>query len=56
VTGSNFIGAQAKLTPDDVRAIRAAPEVRASEFARRFGVSARAVLEVRQRKTWRHVA
>lgn len=45
----------AKLTEEDVIAIRASSEVQTAA-ARRFGVSRAAIGLVRQRKTWAHVA
>lgn len=44
----------ASLTEDTVREIRRSPE-RGSAIARRLGVSASIVSDIRRRKTWRHV-
>lgn len=44
----------AKLTDDDVRAIRAADGTQ-SEIARRFGIDQSGVSEIRSRKRWAHV-
>lgn len=43
-----------KLSEDDVRMVRASPK-RHSELARQLGVSAEAIIRIRQRKCWRHV-
>lgn len=49
--------AQAKLTEDDVRAIRAVPvSVPAHVVAPAYGVSDGAIQAIRARRTWRHVA
>ena len=47
----------AKLTEDDVRAIRAAPGGwgKNKELAIRYGVEARAIWSIRANKTWKHV-
>ena len=45
----------AKLREEDVRYIRANPDMSHAELGRRFGVSSRAIIFVRLGKTWRHV-
>jgi hypothetical protein len=45
---------KAKLTEDMVREIRASDET-AAELARRYGVTAPNIADIRKRKTWRHV-
>lgn len=47
---------QAKLTDDAVRFIHASPEMGLRELGRRFGVSGRAVKNVRDGISWKHVA
>lgn len=44
----------AKLTEDDVRAIRASPE-KQQALADRYGITQAAVSHIRSRKTWTHV-
>lgn len=46
---------KAKLTDDDVRAIRASDEPQL-ELARRFGVIANTIYKIRTREIWQHVA
>lgn len=49
--------AQAKLTDDKVREIRATVEtITAAQWARDLGVDKSTIKAVRERKTWRHVA
>jgi hypothetical protein len=45
---------KAKLTDDDVRAIRASTE-RGIRLAERYGVTATLISNSRQRKVWKHV-
>jgi hypothetical protein len=45
----------AKLTEDDVRAIRSSPEG-TTAIARRYGVSSANITNIRKFKTWRHVS
>jgi hypothetical protein len=46
----------AKLTADDVRAIRAAsPREKQRDLAARFGVAQRAVWSILKGRTWKHV-
>ncbi len=46
---------RAKLTADDVRAIRDAPGSQRA-LARQFGISARHVVAIKRREKWKHVA
>lgn len=47
-------GRRAKVTPDDVRAIRAATGTH-SQIAAKFGVTPANITMIRNRKTWAHV-
>lgn len=52
--------ARARLTEDDVRAIRAADcqrgrKIRWAELAKRYGVSEHTIRSIRERSTWKHV-
>ena len=46
----------AKLTPDDVRAIREDTETSHAELGRRYGIMHTAIYKIRERKTWKHIA
>lgn len=47
---------KSKLTEDDVRAIRAAPDsVRNGELAKRYGVDVQNIRYIKKRHTWKHV-
>lgn len=48
--------ASAKLTEAAVREIRTTPVGSSEPLARRFGVTAGAIRDVRRRRTWKHVA
>lgn len=47
--------ASAKLTPDDVRAIRAQPHVLLKHLAAQFGVCEATISLIRNRRNWRHL-
>ena len=56
--GRTAIGPQngrAKLTVDDVRAIKRDTETGTTVLARHYGVDPKAIRQIRQGKTWRHV-
>jgi hypothetical protein len=46
----------ARLTEDDVRLIRSDPTVRDVKYAERFGVHENTTINVRTRRTWRHLS
>lgn len=50
----NRHGRSAKLSPDDVRLIRASPESD-DVLAAKFAVTSRTILGARRRETWRHL-
>lgn len=45
----------AKLTEEDVRQIRASPEVPGVKLARAYGVGPSVICGIRKRRTWKHV-
>ena len=51
--GENHV--RAKLTEEDVRAIRAAVREDGKVLAARYGVNEQCISKIRNRRTWRHV-
>ena len=47
---------KAKLTEEDVRAIRADDETSHADLGRRYGVQHTAIVKIRQGRTWKHVS
>lgn len=52
--GNGRRGVSDKLTPNDIREIRASPEA-GKALAQRFGVSQQTICGIRKRRSWKHV-